>query len=223
MMQRSIKNLQAGRGITIYGMITEVDQAPMTVSVGADKRLAHIYHFTLTDEETSIQVTAWDRVSEFTNFKLGEKMMVTNVTVKRVTGFFAEYGHYAANFGRGSVAARVPGDVDVSNWQKVSVRLPSQVGTPPTQTLEDPQRFAAMTSSSNMSESTNDKKRPRESMAITPPSTACIPTCDQCDAPAEPFCETTGRPHDARCPLCKKVLTRTLFCCKTGLPHDISL
>ena len=208
MTHRSIKNVQAGRGITICGVITEVDQAPLTVSVGTDNRLAHIFHFTLTDAEASIQVTAWDRVSEFANFKLGENVMVTNVTVKHVTGFFAEYGHYAANFGRGSAAARVPIDIDASNWQKVSVRLPSQLGTPPTP------------SPSNKSDFTTPQKRPREE---TPPSTACIPTCDQCDSPAEPFCETSGKPHEARCPLCKKLLSRTLFCCKTGLSHDISM
>ena len=48
---RSIKNVQAGRGVAICGIITEVDQAPMTVSVGSDNRLAHIFHFTLTDDE----------------------------------------------------------------------------------------------------------------------------------------------------------------------------
>ena len=109
----------------------------MTVSVGSDNRLAHIFHFTLTDDETSISVTAWDRVSEFGNFKLGEKVMVTNVTVKRVTGFFAEYGHYAANFGRGSAAGRVPADVDTSDWKNASIRLPSQVGTPPQHAFSD--------------------------------------------------------------------------------------
>ena len=74
--------------------------------------------------------------------------MVTNVTVKHVTGFFAEYGPYAANFGRGSAAARVPNDIDASNWQKVSVRLPSQLGTHPTHTFADPHRFAEMSNPS---------------------------------------------------------------------------
>ena len=79
---RSIKKVQAGRGVSI---IAEVNHAPMTVSVGSNNRLAHMFHFTLTDEEASISATAWDRVTEFGNFKLGEKVMVTNVTVKRVT------------------------------------------------------------------------------------------------------------------------------------------
>ena len=54
MMHRSIKNVQAGRGVTIYGVVTELDQAPMTVSVGSDNRLAHIFHLTVTDEDASI-------------------------------------------------------------------------------------------------------------------------------------------------------------------------
>ena len=37
----------------------------MTVSVGSNNRLAHMFHFTLTDEEASISATAWDRVTEF--------------------------------------------------------------------------------------------------------------------------------------------------------------
>ena len=217
MTHRSIKNVQAGRGISICGQITEVDQAPMTVSVGTDNRLAHIFHFTMTDDESSIQLTVWDRVSEFGNIKLGEKVMVSNVTVKRVMGFFAEYGQYAVNFGRGSVVARVPADVDTTNWQKVSIRLPTQVSTAPP-------HFSLPTLTSE-SGTTSGLKRGRDSMSTfaTSSSSACVPTCDRCNAPAEPFCETTGKPHDARCPLCSKVLARALYCCKTGLPHDHSL
>ena len=81
---RSIKHLQPGRGVSICGVITEIDQAPMTVSVGTDSRLAHIFHFTLTDNDSSIQITAWDRVPDFANFKLGEKVHISNVTVKQV-------------------------------------------------------------------------------------------------------------------------------------------
>ena len=66
----------------LYGVITEVDQAPITVSVGTDNRLAQLFHLTLTDDEASIQITAWDRVPEFANFRLGEKVMVTGITVK---------------------------------------------------------------------------------------------------------------------------------------------
>ena len=215
-MSRSIKNVQAGRGVTIYGVVTELDQAPMTVSVGSDNRLAHIFHFTLTDDDASISITVWDRVSEYGNFKIGDKVMLTNVTVKRVTGFFAEYGNYAVNFGRGSVVARVPADVDTTHWKKESVRLPSQVGTPPAHTSFD---MSSTALTSMHSPSTSGLKRSRDSMSGTTTSTECTPKCEHCESPAEPFCEATGKPHDARCPLCKKVLARSLFCCKSGLPH----
>ena len=207
-MMSAIKHVQAGRGINICGLITEVDQAPLTVSVGTDSRLAHIFHFTLTDDDASIQLTAWDRVPEFANFKLGEKVMVTNITVKRVTGFFAEYGHYAGNFGRGSQVARVPSDVDTSNWLKASVRVPSQVPTPS-------HTFSAPDSTSE----SNALKRNRDSSSA-PNSTT--PTCNHCVAPSEAFCESTGLAHDARCGLCQKVLSKAKYCCKTGLAHEPS-
>ena len=73
-MMRAIKDAQPGRGVSICGLITEVDQVPLTVSVGTDSCLSQIFHFTLTDEDASIQVTAWDRVAEFANFRLGDKV-----------------------------------------------------------------------------------------------------------------------------------------------------
>ena len=214
-MRSSIKNVQAGRGVTVCGTITEVDQAPMTVSVGTDNRLAYIYHVTLTDEDASIQVTVWDRVPEFANFKLGENMMMSNVTVKGVSGFFAEFGRYAANFGQGSTAGRVPADVDTSQWRKVSVRVAAQTHSssptshasrttsPPAQGELDARQSAGL-------------KRSRESIDT-------VATCEHCDTPAEPFCETTGKAHDSRCALCNKILARALFCCKTGLTHGTSV
>ena len=187
MMRRAIKDVQAGRGITIYGRITEIDQAPITVSVGAENRLCHIFHFTLTDDAASISVTAWDRVSEFGNFRLGEKVMISNVGVKRVTGFFAEYGVYSANFGRGSVVSRVPDDVDSSQWEHVSVRVPSQISETP------PRPHSDMASHPSTPSKAGPLKRDRDSMTPAPTSEDCTPTCSECDAPDELFCEATGK------------------------------
>ena len=210
-MMRSIKHLQPGRGVSICGVITEIDQAPMTVSVGTDSRLAHIFHFTLTDNDSSIQITAWDRVPDFANFKLGEKVHISNVTVKQVTGFFAEYGHYAGNFGRGSQVGRVPADIDTSTWQNSSIRIPSQVTTP-SHTFSRPD-----SGSDTQEQNARPPKRSRDT-SISRASTT--PTCEHCDAPSEPFCENTGNAHDARCNLCKKLLTKTKYCSKTGLAHE---
>lgn len=214
MMRRQIKNVQAGRGVTIYGRITEIDQAPITVSVGSDNRLTPLFHATLTDEETSISCTVWDRVAEFSNFRLGEKVMLSNVTVKRVTGFFAEYGQYSVNFGKGSVVSTVPADMDSSMWKHESVRVPTQATD--TRAPAHTDVTAWQITIDSPTKTNTPSKRTRDS---TTSSKDCTATCSECDAPNEPFCEATGKPHDARCTLCKKVLSRVLFCGKTGLPH----
>ena len=41
-----------------------------------------------------------------------------------------------------------------------------------------------------------------------------------CPDPSEPFCSSTGRPHDPVCPMCGSKVAKKPFCPKTGLRHE---
>ena len=96
-----ISTLSEGNVASIIGRITEVDDRPMTITT-QDGKVILTHHVVLTDATRSIQMTMWDRTAEFENFRLGDVVVVEDVTARSCEVHFKEYGDLALIFSRGS-------------------------------------------------------------------------------------------------------------------------
>ena len=170
------------------------------VSVGTEVRLVPIFHMVLTDPSASVQVTAWDRSSELARLRVGMFVHVENVVARVVRAqAYADYGPLAINFSRQSKITEVV-VVNASEFPTTSLRRSPSI------TQGSMQGATSRTSSSPHPVTPNATPTKRAKSECCPDST-------------EPFCSSTGQPHEPRCQTCGEYLSARMYCPKTGIAH----
>ena len=194
-----IADISEGRVRSFVAVITELDEQSITVAVGTEGRLVPIFHMVFSDPSASVQCTAWDRSSELPRLRVGQFVHVENVVARAVrTQTYADYGPLTINFSRHS---------------KISEVVASNASEFPTTSIR---RVPSITQGSTQG-STRASPSPYPLSNPQTPTKRAKSEC--CPDPTEPFCTSTGLPHEVRCQTCGEYLTARLYCAKTGQPH----
>ena len=204
---------------TVVGRVTHVSGLPYDVSV-RNKGPTTIFKVHITDQTSTVELTAWGTPAHIALFVLGKIVVLTNLRVTALEERFRLFNcavqvHYSTNS-----KVRPLGDADDTTLEATIPVTSHSPYIPPTQSLMESPQFQAPDESPSKASRRSNLDSPSSSVTVFPPI-----LCQVCgkDERTVPFCRDADEPytmHTKRCPRCGCTKLEHRNCEHTGAPHE---